>query len=74
MLSLPGGDRGQVGDTTVQGLFLLVGGDGLGHVGYYPVNHVPLGEATLDIGLLQLVVQATLDLGSEKVQNIYSQN
>lgn len=58
-------EESKVADALVDGLLLLVGGDGLEDVVYDPVDHVLLSDATVHIGGLHLVVQTPLDLGKE---------
>jgi hypothetical protein len=57
-----GGQGTQIGDTLVQRFLLLIGCDGLQHIVDDPVDHVLLGNATIDVLAFDLVVQATFHL------------
>lgn len=57
-----GSDGTQIGNAFVQRFLLLVGGDRFDDVAHDPVDHVLLGDATVHVLALDLVVQTLLDL------------
>ena len=52
----------EVGDALLERVVLLLGRDGLAHVGHDPVGHVLLLHAPHHVGQLQLVVETLLNL------------